>query len=787
MASNLSQNDAVKAEINDLAEAPQIVSTQGITEYRDNLAVSEVTTNAHEELVIGKHNPYPKDDVSNIARDYLVGRYSWAAASAVGSSVAVLSFPEDLISTSTFVTNRLSNYLWFRAGVHVTVRMNTTKYNYGSLLVSYIPFYDPDATGACRHLTLEQQVQNNGMILSANSDQVLEFDIPYLSPGLWMPLASTSNTNLGLIGSVFITVLNPLSSASPSPPSTVTVNVYARFNNPEVAGPAPENIISAFVPQSRPPRPRNEVEAAKKAQSNVLTDTIDGAITTIPKVVELASTVAGAIEKLAPLVALLLDKPGNLTVPQYIMNADSHDMTNVDGTDYSRKLSLHASAQASNDVESLTGVKHESIYDLVKRPGMFETFTFSSATSVDTTLLNVYNRPCVADHTLTGTHGYITPTPLSYYSAMFKYWRGSIKYSIHFNTSSFTTCRVRIVWYPGSGYDPAGLGGDYSGDVISRIVDITGDTWVDFTVPYLYPAYYQRCAWCESDSNAQDYVGQLNISLVNPVVTPDTNGTTSVYATLFHAAGEDFRLMNYVGFRFPQSVTGASFTTTNALPSADVFTPQTSIGVKFKQPFEGLINSKYNVVENIMTEDPVTTLEDIGKIYVNCTISANNNTAGTDVAHATTFPQYTLYYGHLFWRGSLRLKQQYSAGQYALLANYATSIAGSLQDGMKPSVVTNVPRVFSGTGWNTQIATAEIPYFSKFAWQETMPAHNGGWLDSPEYYQYNPTGNPDNEWSAFGDDYCLIYPAALPIMYWDDPTLSAKVKAPQKGTKTGTK
>jgi len=73
----------------------------------------------------------------------------------------------------------------------------------------------------------------------------------------------------------------------------------------------------------------------------------------------------------------------------------------------------------------------------------------------------------------------LTPTPLGRMCSLFSCWKGSLKYSLQFFASAFTSARLAVYMRPGTSpstnYD----------DHIVKIIDIKGDTTVSFTVPFV--------------------------------------------------------------------------------------------------------------------------------------------------------------------------------------------------------------------------------------------------------------------------------------------------------------
>lgn len=248
---NTSANTNIAGDDSSRIPVDGITKTEDHTVYVDNVATTKVTTQGpNGTLALGKGDPYTSDNVADLlGRSYRCPSFSWPAGSTTGTLLYSMKFPE-IFYTFPFIKDRIKNYRYFRCRAKITMRMNTTKYQYGTLMVSYLPFYDSGTARSFRHKSIVQASQNNGMLFSANTGETLEFELPFVCPLNWWDVAAVGVTDWqAMLGTVFINVLNPLTSASPAPPIGVEVSCFVQMLDAELAGLLPE-----YLPTTMPDR-----------------------------------------------------------------------------------------------------------------------------------------------------------------------------------------------------------------------------------------------------------------------------------------------------------------------------------------------------------------------------------------------------------------------------------------------------------------------------------------------------------------------------------------------------
>jgi hypothetical protein len=369
-------------------------------------------------------------------------------------------------------------------------------------------------------------------------------------------------------------------------------------------------------------------------------------------------------------------------------------------------------------------------------------------------------------------------------------WRGSIKISIHFNTSIFTTTRVRISHVYANDFT-VDLS-NYSGDVISKVVDVTGDTWVDFVVPYLDAAKFKTFEFFDDQSNTTSLpnLGTVAVSIVNPVTTPDTTGATVVFASIYMSAAEDFELAGYVGHRTKKDagiLHWAPYTKVAQIPVEEA-DAQTSLTEVFAKPFTGLTPTTLTAQRGMITQDDIVCVTDLMKRYYPRIITFSSpgeyaipvlpDPAAVDVnGQGNNLAE--LCYPFLFHRGSTRVKGLNIITNTATQA-FSARLVRSATTTLGPAEAAGTGAVYGGIPWNKPIIGAEIPYFAPYPFYETIPTTT--LFSQPESLMCN--GSSTANWmQSAGDDYSLGYLAAPPQWVANTEAMdeSVPVKTPPKG------
>jgi hypothetical protein len=177
------------------------------------------------------------------------------------------------------------------------------------------------------------------------------------------------------------------------------------------------------------------------------------------------------------------------------------------------------------------------------KPGMFAVATFDATYVAGSLFYKHYVTPATCYTTINSGGNLVVAalTPCAAVSTLFKYGRGTQKFRIEINCSKVVTGRIRVFWAPSYAELPAigspvGFG---EGDYVSTVIEFTGDTAFNFSIPYLKDNIYMRLAdpHVKSDTNS---VGAVGYSIVNSVVAMQTTASTTVTVAFYTAVDDDY-------------------------------------------------------------------------------------------------------------------------------------------------------------------------------------------------------------------------------------------------------
>lgn len=567
-----------------------------VTSYTETIGIVKgVAPTPNLSLVAGT-DPYPPGEVTKaLTRSYLIDDLEMDTTAVRGDVLDTYEFPQEL--WTVFNLDKVSYYYLFRAKVKITIRVNCTKFDYGSILISTLPYYKAGQTSNFREANLFALAQNNPRMMSIQQGATLEFEIPWVNPRAYMELSSANPE----IGTMFISVLHPLSSASADPPSSVHFLIYAQFVDPELAGYAPDigpgPVLSTRMKKKRPsPNVKTQSdkkgtvfkEAKAKSESGVIdgvaegVDTVAAVIGTLGKTLETGLSIAESVGSL--MVGLGLNKPSSVEAVKPTAVNPNADLSYCSGLDYGTKMSLRPDYQIATQKGIICAEDpRPHLIDMLRRPSLIACGSFKNTTAPGASITSWTCDPQYMVKLLTTADGTsYQPTFLAWFTSFFSRWRGGLKYMVRFTCSSFMSSRVRLVHLlkPFLTEPLASI----SGDVVSQVVDINGDRVVTFTVPYISADYYQPTH--KLTGTVVNSIGYVDMYLETPIVSPDTSSDPLIFFDIWVGAADDFRVG---GVMSPTFGTDTAIIVSDPSVPLDALRPVRSyedVYVKHREPHE---------------------------------------------------------------------------------------------------------------------------------------------------------------------------------------------------------
>ena len=493
-----------KAEKDNFEQQLTSPATDGPKHQVETTAFTETESEIVQEPTVKKEfiyrmfaNPYPdQTPFELLSRNYRVATYNWSPA----FEYATLRFPEALMNQTTLEC-AMKPFLRMRAGVKMEVRINSSQFHMGTIMVSYIPNHVGNKHFGTSTVpnTLIRNSGNRPVILSAATQDAATITIPWVNPYNYF---KTDEFQGPEIAQVRIAVLNPLLATSESVSDTVEIQVFAAFHEPEVA----------YYVQAQSGKAKFHEEAINKAKQGLTViksglDTANSLIDSVPIIGDALHTFAN--------FAGLLDKPTNLAAAQPMYREFTPDLCHGEGISVGRELSLIPLA-VTGDKSVMMGDENPGmeIQKIIATPMLRKVWTFTNTNKVND-----------MQATPTDTSDETEDDYLLYMSRQFEFWRGSIKYMLLFRTSTFISARFRVSVL----YAPM-IDANRVGDTVTNIVDVKGDTNYKFTVPFLWDTMYRR-----TGLPAGSYP-RINVTLISTIIGPTLSASPVIYCNVFRAA-----------------------------------------------------------------------------------------------------------------------------------------------------------------------------------------------------------------------------------------------------------
>jgi hypothetical protein len=700
-------------------------------------------------------NPY--DDIHQpiLTREYLLDTFPWG----ITPIVANYAFPDYIITNAArwpLVLPLLKMFRYWAADIEIRIKMETTPFHQGALLVSSMP----GGQAALPSLTTASGL--NAYVLCASEQNECKFIIPYLAPRDWIDALEPTIGPPGsdsTIGQLWIKTLNTLIPTMSNMPASVPVLIYWRFVNIKQKSPASGITVVPFdIVVDGHMKPGHNAEAAAKAKSGIDTSSVISSASSmlkeVPVIGSIYSSAVSVLKSIAPDLSKPTDQQAstNLNVPY------GGQMSTVAGLDYSSELSMFPNAQVTQS-PTFYGMQssHIEVSQLAQRPMLHNTVTLTNASPMYFTYCTpLYNQ---------GGLGATTSDWLYNMAYAFRFWRGSIKFLLHFCVPSFYAFRVQLALE-----DQNALPIAQEGDIINKIVDIKGNTIVTLDVPFM-----RTTPWVSPRQDASNLVlgvgyipPILRVTIISQIVGSSAPTTPVVYLNIWRAGGEDTQFSSLMGARDGSDTI--------------IVDGHMDMNTCFKKPFEPLLPSQVQSMEKglIMPEVATTVSDCIKRLSDHLPTLVHFGAYstypgwfdfGTGNANAATIGREPYHYFSnmfLFWRGSRILKHFQLATPITLQGADANQSFGDGQAFFSYSPTPNylLHNESVNVPWY-----AQIPYFPTQLGSQLLPSNYiqtaAGTLQPTDLFALAAVPFA----ICGGDDLMLLYPVPFfPLVYYPPVT-----------------
>lgn len=470
------------------------------------------------------------------------------------STSANLSFdidPWSLYFDNPRVSNRLNNFSLLKANLKVKIVINGNGFQYGRMLVNYLPFdvYDTLSTNAALvRSDLVQASQQPHIFLNPTMSTGGELKLPMFNYQNYFEIVESQWSEMGRL---YFRTLNPLKHANGATDIvTITTFAWAEDVSMSVLTSVDQDTLS---PQS------GEIEMANK------TGMVSGPATSVAKFAAylkgvpyigpfaLATEIgANAVAGMAKIFGYCRPTITKAPEPYRPTQVSSLALTNV--PDNAQKLTVDDKQELTIDPR-ISGIGPSdplNIREIAKRESYLTTFNWNIGTAPDTLLWNSRLDPVIWSEDSGPPQSFHFPA-CAMAAIPFQHWKGSMKFRFQIVASSFHKGRLKFVYDPNFIANNTYLGfSEYNTNYL-KIVDIAEEQ--DFTIEigngqernFLNHAYPGQDAVTTMYSPTR-YTskapgnGVIGVIVVNELTTPNSTVTNDIEINVFVSMGDDFEV-----------------------------------------------------------------------------------------------------------------------------------------------------------------------------------------------------------------------------------------------------
>jgi len=574
-------------------------STQGIkmeqnthttTDLEQNLTVNETQQIIEEEQRTTTHEnshvDTPQDNIFTMNRfsmnidevssrniletPVIVSTTAWNAGDPVLTQLVSFNIPDIFTTLKNFHDTMLTTYSVFKPTIVFHFKLNSTPFHQGKVLCWYNPLnqLQPATSALDKTISLTSISMQPSVFLDASLANSGDIEIPFE----FFKTYFNTNSDSGLppMGSINVTIFNPLSSASGSS-TTATIQILLSCKELQVHIPiAPHTVLfsSGSIGEAEDileaeaqvfeaigkgisniwNTGKDVVQKGKEAFVNFKTGNFSGAFNSLRDGM-------GAIGN--GLKNFNLDKPAILEATTHNTIYPIAPPPHMRGVDTSVRLgATPEGGYLTHDLFSSTAGSEHKIQTLARMKGFHDTTTWST-TDIPGTVLGVipvapWYQPLAGAPFVVNSITYqgLENTYLSYLATFFNFWRGSIAYRWDFVSSKMHSGRLAFILFPNDdpackyGSSPANLNLSLYTNNPIYYFDLAESKTAELTVPFQSGTHMKWMLPPTQFINGpptqlENYLtGTLAIVVVNQLMAP-SSVTQSVTFNSFVGAGPD--------------------------------------------------------------------------------------------------------------------------------------------------------------------------------------------------------------------------------------------------------
>ncbi len=476
---------------------------------------------------------------------------AWSSSSVSNAILASFNISDYVFGSSVpnIWKNKLSGYNLVRGKCVFKVVLNSQPFQAGRLLVHFLPQFQQfnahsSAYNNMHNWSLTTKTQQPCVEMDIQ-DGAATIKIPYIAPTLWLSRDVQFDW-----GTVFLTVLSPLASASST---TVNYVVYMYFEDFELAGPifGPEmNALSAIVTDNWN-NAKKERSATK--DSGVVTTFFDflkkpaDLLTSVPVIGGVAGEVSKVLGSIGNFTSYFgWSRPYDVKGTQIVKQHNFYRGFNFNGTTTADVLAMDSMNQLAPMTNFAGSDLDEMSFSYLKQiPALIADFSWSTSATANTNLYALEASPFNCHSTISksfptsGTQPVNSYAPFAYLARYFRYYRGSIVVTLKFVKTQYHSGRLAVTFTPSTNNVPTTSEG--RAYVYRDIIDLRESDTFSFTLPYMHPAPFLNTGFYRTETLTETDFGTFRVDVLNPLIAASTV-SSSIDALVYVNAADDFQL-----------------------------------------------------------------------------------------------------------------------------------------------------------------------------------------------------------------------------------------------------
>lgn len=479
--------------------------------------------------------------VSNMVQKPLrVAMISWDVKQETNAELLSATIPQSAIQSRqqslVMQTMPHRSFTFQRSGWKIKFQLNGTRFHQGRLAAYFVPISKRRYNK--RFIHINELFGYPHVIMDASSNAVHEIDLPFVAPQVYSDTFGNPD-DMG-IGTLFVVVLNRLACADAAA-NELTLTIWESAINPSFQVPCFTHTYRA--------EPQGLVELIQKVLRPIGQPIVDVA----QWIVALSKPLLGDPNR---------DKPTVPLPPTTVHNRMIGPLSHGRGLDVSERLCLDPSVNSGHPPE-FTGTTDDemNVALLAAIPCIFRQIEWDAGQPVGTLLTRFVVNPLICqwkDELVDEkenrfdryVHGFIDTTQRTYHTTMigynsvpFLFWRGGLKFTFQFVSTTFHSGRAMVAWFPRRTEEEPTLEQAFSQP--NTILDLQERNEFDFAVPYnsAYPALLTGKFHDGSRQPLDDMdLGEIRVYVLNRLVRPN-NIPTTISVNLIISALEDYQVM----------------------------------------------------------------------------------------------------------------------------------------------------------------------------------------------------------------------------------------------------